>query len=190
MTTGIAALASPQPGHFDLSTGYHGDLWLDLDALFLRPAPLRPHIRWLAGQLGGLHVDAVCGPAEGGAFLALAIADMLDTAFLPAYRDPEKQPAGYYLPPVTRGIRGWRVAVTDDAINAGTAVRACAAELSSQEAVPVAVGALLALGPAAPAVAVELSVPFYPVDTMTSQAWPADDCLLCASGILLTRPSS
>jgi len=31
-------LAQPTSGHFDLSTGYHGDLWLDLDALFLQLA--------------------------------------------------------------------------------------------------------------------------------------------------------
>jgi orotate phosphoribosyltransferase len=190
MATGIAALANPQPGHFDLATGYHGDLWLDLDALFLRPALLRPHVRWLADQLSAHHLDAVCGPLEGGAFLAQAIADMMETAFLPAYRDSRKPPAGYHLPPVTGGISGWRVAVTDDAVNAGTAVRACAAELRDQGAEPVAVGALLAVGPAALAVAAELSVPFYPVDTMTSQAWRADDCPLCASGAPVTRPSS
>jgi orotate phosphoribosyltransferase len=189
MATGIAALASPQPGHFDLATGYHGDLWLDLDALFLRPALLRPHVRWLAEQLGAHGIDAVCGPLEGGAFLAQAVADVLDTAFLPAYRDPEKQPTGYYLPLVARRISGWRVAVTDDAVNAGTAVRACAAELRSQAAEPVAIGALLALGPAALKVTADLSVPFYPVETMASQVWPADDCPLCASGTPVTRPS-
>ena len=39
----VARLAQPRRGHFDLGTGFHGDLWLDLDALFLRPALLRPH---------------------------------------------------------------------------------------------------------------------------------------------------
>jgi orotate phosphoribosyltransferase len=187
---GLAALVSPQPGHFDLATGYHGDLWLDLDALFLRPALLRPHVRWLAEQLGVHGIDAVCGPVEGGAFLAQAVADALDAAFLPAYRDPDRRPAGYNLPLVTGGISGWRVAVTDDAVNAGTAVRACVAELCSQAAEPVAVGALLALGPAALKVTVDLAVPFYPVETMTSQVWPANDCPLCGCATPVTRPSS
>jgi orotate phosphoribosyltransferase len=190
MATGVATLVNPQTGHFDLATGYHGDLWLDLDALFLRPALLRPHVRWLAEQLGAHDIDAVCGPLEGGAFLAQAVADLLDKAFLPAYREPERQPAGYYLPLVTGGISGWRVAVTDDAVNAGTAVRACAAELRGQAAEPVAIGALLALGPAALKVTVDLSVPFYAVETMTSQVWPASDCPLCASGAPVMRPSS
>jgi hypothetical protein len=32
---GVIGLAHPRQGHFDLGTGYHGDVWLDLDALFL-----------------------------------------------------------------------------------------------------------------------------------------------------------
>jgi hypothetical protein len=34
---GLAGLAGPRGGHFDLGTGFHGDLWLDLDGLFSRP---------------------------------------------------------------------------------------------------------------------------------------------------------
>ena len=89
----IGQLARPQLGHFDLGTGYHGDLWLDLDALFLRPALLRPNVRWLAERLTQHAPDAVCGPLEGGAFLAYAVADRLQVAFLPAYRSPGP-PAG------------------------------------------------------------------------------------------------
>ena len=87
MSSEVAQLARPRRGHFDLGTGFHGDLWLDLDALFLRPVLLKPHIRSLADRLRGHHADAVCGPLEGGAFLAHALADLLGTAFLPAYRD-------------------------------------------------------------------------------------------------------
>jgi orotate phosphoribosyltransferase len=64
----VIRLARARSGHFDLGTGYHGDVWLDLDALFLRPALLRPHVRWLADRLLEHQVDAVCGPAEGGTF--------------------------------------------------------------------------------------------------------------------------
>jgi len=74
MDSGVTGLAYPRRGHFDLATGFHGDLWLDLDALFLRPRLLRPQIRWLADRLRVHRVDAVCGPLEGGAFLAQAIA--------------------------------------------------------------------------------------------------------------------
>ncbi|HUC22208.1 MAG TPA: hypothetical protein VMA73_05830 [Streptosporangiaceae bacterium] len=189
----MADLAHPRRGHFDLGTGYHGDLWLDLDALFLRPALLRPHVRWLADRLQRHQVDAVCGPMEGGAFLAQALADRLGTAFLPAHRAPATRPGGataYRLPCVQGGITGWRVAIVDDAVNAGTAVRACSGQLRGCGAVPVAVAALLSLGAASTTVAEAISTPFYAARTMHSQAWPADKCPLCASSTPLTDPSS
>ena len=181
----VAGLAGPRRGHFDLGTGFHGDLWLDLDALFSRPALLRPHVRRLAGRLREYRVDAVCGPAEGGALLGYAVADILEVAFLPAYRRAEGA-AAYRLPPVQ--ITGWRVAIVDDAVNAGTAVRACGGLLRDAGAVPVAVGALLGLGPASGAVAAAMSVPFHAVAALDSQAWPAVHCPQCADGVPLAGP--
>jgi orotate phosphoribosyltransferase len=191
--TPVTQLALPQRGHFDLGTGYHGDVWLDLDALFLRPALLRPHVRWLADRLSEHQVDAVCGPMEGGAFLAQAIADRLETAFLPAYRAAARRATeelAYRLPHVPGGVGGWRVAIADDAVNAGTAVQACSRQVRDCGAVPVAVAALLSLGPASVTMAARLSLPFYAAETMQSQAWAAGHCPLCASGTPLTDLSS
>jgi orotate phosphoribosyltransferase len=169
----------PRWGHFELGTGYHGDVWLDLDALFLRPALLQPHIERLADRLTTHQVDAVCGPVEGGAFLALALATRLGVVFLPGYRDG---PAGYRLPSVPGGIEGWRVALADDAVNAGTAIRACATELQNIGAVPAAVAALLALGPAEATVRDTMGLPLQAAAKLNSQAWPAAACPLCAGG--------
>jgi orotate phosphoribosyltransferase len=190
--SGVTDLAHPRRGHFDLGTGYHGDVWLDLDALFLRPALLRPHVRWLADRLRQHQVDAVCGPMEGGAFLAQAIADRLGTAFLAGHRAAATRPGeatAYRLPCVRGGITGWRVVIADDAVNAGTAVRACSDQLHRRGAVPVAVAALLTLGAASATVAEAMSVPLYAASTMDSQAWPGDSCPLCANGIPLTDPA-
>ena len=190
----VARLAQPRRGHFDLGTGFHGDLWLDLDALFLRPAQLRPYVQWLSARLDAHQIDAVCGPLEGGAFLALAVADVLDTAFLPAGRTPgagapatpAQAQGGYRLAPgVARRAAGWRAAIVDDAINAGTAVQACFRLLREIGAVPVAVGALLALGGAAATVEATMSVPCYAAATIPSQVWPATDCPLCVTGVPL-----
>jgi orotate phosphoribosyltransferase len=178
----VVRLARPRRGHFDLGTGYHGDLWLDLDALFLHPSRLRPYVGWLAERLREHPPDAVCGPLEGGAFLAYAVADRLGVAFLAGYRSA----TGYRVPRIPGGIGGWRVAVVDDAVNAGTAVAACLRELRAQGAVPVAVAALLALGEATAMVPARLGVPFYPAGTIPSRAWPARECPLCADGIPVT----
>jgi orotate phosphoribosyltransferase len=188
----VARLAQPRRGHFDLGTGFHGDLWLDLDALFLRPARLRPYVQWLSARLDAHQIDAVCGPLEGGAFLALAVADVLDTAFLPAGRSPgasapgTSAQAGYRLAPSeARRAVGWRVAIVDDAINAGTAVQACFGLLRGIGAVPVAVGTLLALGGAAATVEATMSVPCHAAAALPSQVWPATDCPLCVTGVPL-----
>ena len=180
----MVQLVRPRAGHFDLGTGYHGDVWLDLDALFLHPSRLRPYVGWLAERLREHSLDAVCGPLEGGAFLAYAVADRLGVAFLAGCRAPGV--ASYRLPAVHGGIGGWRVGVVDDAVNAGTAVAACLRELRAQGAVPVAVAALLALGEATAMVPARLGVPFYPAGTIPSRAWPARECPLCADGIQVT----
>jgi len=164
-------------------------LWLDLDALFLRPSRLRPYVERLAERLREHSPDAVCGPLEGGAFLAYTVADRLGVAFLAGYRSPG-QATGYHLPPVPDGIGGWRVAVVDDAVNAGTAVAACLEELHGRGAVPVAVAALMSLGEASAMVPARLGVPFYPASTVPSRAWPAERCPLCADGIPYTDPAT
>ncbi len=179
MESGVTGLVRPRRGHFELGTGYHGDVWLELDGLFLRPARLQPHIGSLAEQLSQHQPEAVCGPMEGGAFLALALATKLNVAFLPGYRDGA---AGYRLPHVPGGIEGWRVALADDAVNAGTAIRACDGELRRSGATPVAVAALLALGPAEAAVQDTLKLPLHAAAELPSRAWPAAACPLCASG--------
>ena len=68
-------------GHFLLESGYHSDLWFDLDALFVDTERIAPLIRALANQLRPYEPTAICGPLLGGAFLALAIARELKLKF-------------------------------------------------------------------------------------------------------------
>jgi len=92
---------------------------------------------------------------------------------------------------VPGGISGWRVGIVDDAVNAGTAVTACAEALRRQGAVPVAVASLLALGDAGAVILDQLGIPFYPTATLPSHTWPATECPLCAESIpLIPAPAS
>ena len=188
MPADLSQLARPQRGHFDLGTGFHGDLWLDLDALFLWPVRLRPAAGQLAAHLRQYRPAAVCGPLSGGAFLAQTVAEILGAAFLPAYAGPGRPPR-YRLPAPVRGqIAGWRVAVVDDAVNAGTAVRASCQELRSAGAEPVAVAALLALGEAGAVITGALGLPFHAAEALPSQVWPAGACPRCEAGDPLEQP--
>ena len=58
-------------GYFLLESGYHTDVWLTLDALFVSPRDLAPLVSALAARLRPHGVSAVCGPLLSGAFLDL-----------------------------------------------------------------------------------------------------------------------
>jgi orotate phosphoribosyltransferase len=184
----LIELLSVRKGHFELESGHHGDLWLDLDLLFLRPAQLMPFVRYLAGRLSGHHIDAVCGPLTGGAFLAQTIASELDVEF--CYSERSLAPSGvdYRLPDALRAaVRDRDVAVVDDVVNAGSAVRATLGDLRRCGANPVVVGSLLVLGRSAPTFlsdsATRLSVEC--VARLASGLWAPSECPLCGSGVPL-----
>src|SRR5438874_9207130 len=58
----LVGLLAVRRGHYRLESGHHGDLWLDLDTLFLRPSLIRPLARELAKKLSAHQIEAVCGP--------------------------------------------------------------------------------------------------------------------------------
>lgn len=137
----LAALLSPRRGHFQLGSGLHGDLWLDVSRLFSRASRIAPLATSLASRLSD--VEVVCGPMPGGGLLAQLVAAELDVEFCYAERLAN---AEYRIPPALgAGLRGKTVAVVDDVIYRGSAVNRTLTELAAFDAQPVVVGALLVL---------------------------------------------
>jgi orotate phosphoribosyltransferase len=186
----LLGLLPRRQGHFLLESGHHGDLWLDLDSLFLRPTRLRRFAAALALRLGDLALEAVCGPLVGGAFLAQAVAAELDVEFYHAERVATRgeglHSTQYRLPDSLRSrLGGKKVAIVDDAINAGSAVRATALELQASGARPVALGALLVLGRQAAKLADAWNIPLEGIAYLSNELWTPEVCPLCASGMPL-----
>jgi orotate phosphoribosyltransferase len=185
------ALVPRKRGHFPFSSGIHGDLWLDLDTLFLDPLLLQPGIEELARRLEPHGPEGVCGPATGGAYLALLIARHLGIRFFWTEPSPASRPARddapvYRLPDSLKDhLSGRRVALVDDAINAGSAVRATWETLDHCGATVEVVGALVVLGSSigeylgqrCPARASCMGLP--------AEQWPEDACPRCAEGVAL-----
>lgn len=96
----LLGLLSARRRHFLLESGHHGNLWLDLDTLFLRPAALRPFTNELARRLGGHGVEAVVGPLVGGAFVAEMVAADLGVRFAFAERLIDSGSVTYVIPDV------------------------------------------------------------------------------------------
>ena len=184
-------MLSARHGHFRLESGHHGDLWLDLDLLFLRPAHLAPFVEALTRKLSAHPIDAVCGPLTGGAFVAQEIALALDLEFSYSERfaDLTGRPprgVGYRIPDSLRArVRGRNVAIVDDVINAGSAVLGTLTDLLSLGAKPVVIGSLLVLGDSASILASDLGITLESVGHLASNLWAPSECPLCASGVPL-----
>jgi orotate phosphoribosyltransferase len=191
MTESFLASVAARRGHFRLESGHHGDFWLDLETLCLRPATIRPFATELAARLRPYDVDAVCGPLNEGAFVALMVAGALDCDFTYAERlaDPAREalfPVEYRLPkPLHAIVRGRRVAIVNDVVGAGSAVRGAFTHLQTLDARVVAVASLLVLGTKFSEFARDHDLPLEALATLPNNLWEPGDCPLCRSGVPL-----
>lgn len=166
-------------GHFVFESGDHGDTWLALDELVSDPGELRHRAGELAGLLAGYGPDLVCGPLEGGAFVAQWVAAALEARFTYSRREPRRR----YVTPTEVPVLGTRVALVDDAVNLGSATIATAHELTGRGAEVVVLGSLLACLPNGPRVGARLGVPQVYLAEVDSRVWPAAQCPLCRAGV-------
>jgi orotate phosphoribosyltransferase len=182
----ILELLDARRGHFLLESGHHGDLWLELDRLFVRPARLEPFVEELGRRLAAHGIDAVCGPLTGGAFLAQTVAAKLNLGFSWA----ERAAGGYRIPePLRSGLEGRAVAIVDDVVNAASAASATLEQLRDCGAQPVAVGALVTLGATPDAFAEREGLALERLATMANSLWEPAECPMCAAGAPLERPA-
>jgi orotate phosphoribosyltransferase len=193
---GLLGTAAARRGHFLLESGHHGDLWLDLELLCLHPWQIERSAASLAKRLSGHRVEAVCGPLNEGAFVALLVASRLDVEFsyverLERPRSDQSFSVEYRLPRALRGsVRGKRVAIVDDVINAGLAARGTYADLLACGAVPVALASLLVLGESAAHFAEEKNILLISLANHPNRIWTPEECPLCTAGARLDRPSA
>ncbi len=192
----VLKLLSARKGHFLLESGHHGNLWLDLESLCLRPRRVQPLANELADSISTLEVEAVCGPLVEGSFVGLLTALHLEVDFIYSERLARPSPnglfpAGYRVPATLRdGLRGKRVAIVNDVINAGSAMRGTYADLKDCGANVIAIAALLVLGTAASEFTSSVAVPLISLATMPNPLWTSFECPLCASSLPLQDPGN
>lgn len=191
MEQAILQLLSPRTGHFLMESGHHGGRWLGLELLCRHPSAVEPLANALAERLAPLQVDSICGPLVEGAFVALMVATRLGCAFSYSQRFARPGatglfPAGYRVPQMLRaGLCGQRIAIVNDVINAGSAVKGTFADLTACGAQVVAIASLLVLGDAAGRFAAEKQVALLCLAQMPNNLWTPETCPLCAAGVPL-----
>jgi orotate phosphoribosyltransferase len=190
-TQDFLALVSGRRGHFQLESGHHGGLWLDLDPLFADHERIRPFVRALAASVSEHEPELVCGPLLGGAFLAQLVAQELGVEFCFTERFAPADGGGMYrveyrLPRSFRArVAGRRVAMVDDVMSAGSALRGTCAELRAHRADPCVAGALLVLGSVGSDHFEEQRIPVSAVCRDDYPVWVPGECPLCDQGIPL-----
>jgi orotate phosphoribosyltransferase len=154
---------------------------------------VRPLVVELAERLATQKVDVVCGPLVEGAYVGLMVAEELDAEFGYSLRieHPDKKdlfPVEYRVPEVLRAkLRGKRVAIVNDVINAGSAVRGTAADVVACGAELAALATLATIGNSAAEIAQQYAVPLVSLATIAGEIWKPDHCPLCRDGVPITR---
>jgi len=184
----LLSLVRGRQGHFKLESGHHGDLWLPLETLCLRSREIQPFAAQLAAKLRQYKVEAVCGPLVEGAYIALLVSLELGCHFVYAERFANMAhkglyPVAYRLPKALHAaVKSKRVAIVNDVISAGSAVRGAFFDLQSIGADVVAIGGLLALGDSIAGFAAEHQVALELLQQMPHNLWTPSRCPLCAAG--------
>jgi orotate phosphoribosyltransferase len=125
------------------------------------------------------------------AFLALLLAQALDTEFCFTERATPSGAEGLYqarysLPSgyVSR-LSGKRIAIVDDVMSAGSALRGTYAELRRHSLEPVAAGALLVLGNKGAHFFAKNEIPVVACARDEFATWTPAECPLCANAVPL-----
>jgi orotate phosphoribosyltransferase len=187
----VTRLLPARKGHFLLESGHHGDLWLNLELLCLQPERIRGLAAQIAARLTAHNVEVVCGPLVEGAFVALMVAEKLGLPFTYAERFADVSrddlyPVRYRLPRALRDVvRGRRVAIVNDVVNAGSAIRGTFSELRACSAVPVVIATLAVLGKSAARFAAHHKLALVTITSIPNEIWIPAECPLCRRSIPL-----
>ena len=177
-------------GHFVYESGDHGDTWLGLGMLFADPRRLRRTAVRLAEGVRTWAPEVVCGPVVGGALVGQWVAHELGAAFV--YAEPRPgtgEGARYVVPGEVRSVlRGARVVVVDDVVNAGAAARACIREIDAVGGSVIGVAALIARASGWLDVWAKGGGTVNVLVRMGWNTWPASACPFCRSGVPVESP--
>ena len=99
-------------------------------------------------------------------------------------------PVRYELRNQRENARGRSVAIVDDAISAGSAVRGTYKDLIACGARPVALGALIVFGDSAARFAAETGLALEGTLRLPLEIWEPRECPLCKAGVAIDAVSA
>ena len=180
-------------GHFDYGNGYHGGVYVNPHQLFKHPSTIWRFAQDLLDLLpvdSIESIDAVAGPATGGALLAHTIAGLLDSrrslshppcCFAPFNVDRDVVSLRDFY---RRELAGKRVLLADDVRNTGETLARCATLVRAAGGTVVATVEIYDRLEAI----VDVGVPNVALaEFKAPENYLANDCPLCKAGQPITR---
>ncbi len=170
-------------GHFQLSSGLHGDRYMQCALVLSYPDMAQDLGRALAARCPG-KPSAVVSPALGGVVIGQEVAKALGCRALFAERGQDGAMVlrrGFALSP------GQTVAVVEDVVTTGKSTREVMDVVKSSGAQAVAALAVVDRSAGASA---GLGAPFACLLKMDLKTWTAAECPLCREGKPVVKPGS
>ncbi|TSC86462.1 MAG: orotate phosphoribosyltransferase [Parcubacteria group bacterium Gr01-1014_8] len=169
-------------GHFVLTSGRHGDTYINKDAIYPYTRETSALCRAMAEKFKDLNIEVVVGPAVGAAILsqwvAYHLSEMNGHDVLGIYADKDGQ-GGFIL---KRGFdklaEGKRVIVVEDLMTTGGSVKKVIDVVRQKGAEVVGVGVVCNRGNVLPE---DIGDPPKLISLVDVQldSWEAADCALC-----------
>ena len=188
MTTDVAAIlrevGAMQDGHFLLSSGRHGDQYIEKFALLMRPRETEQVCRDIAARFADAGIETVAGPTTGGILLAFEIARQLGVRAVYAEHAASGNAREFRRGATFRP--GERVLVVDDIMTTGGAVRETLAALAPYGVETVAAAVLVDRSGGR----IDLGLPLFATLQVDIATFDPADCPLCRAGVPLVKPGT
>jgi orotate phosphoribosyltransferase len=184
ITAALQEVGALKEGHFLLSSGRHGDRYIEKFELLANPRATEAVCRAFAERFAAEGITVVAGPTTGGILLAFEVGRQLGVRAAYAERadkgDGRAFRRGYAPTPDDR------VLVVDDILTTGGSVRDTLDALSALGVRTHAVGILVDRSGGR----VDLGVPLVPLLQVDIATFAPDDCPLCRDGQPLIKPGT
>jgi orotate phosphoribosyltransferase len=166
-------------GHFQFSSGRHGDLYIEKFRILQWPDLTGDACGMIADHFRGSGANIVAGPTTGGIILSYETARHLGLPSIIAERKDDgpgrEFKRGFEVGP------GDRVLVVDDVLTTGGSVREVIDAVRARGAEVAGIGMLVDRTGGT----VDFGVPFYACLSVTVSSWAPDECVLCKQGVPL-----
>jgi len=188
MNTDVGAIlrevGAMKEGHFLLSSGRHGDRYIEKFALLMRPRDTAKVCAMIAERFADAGVETVAGPTTGGILMAFEIARQVGVRAV--YAERAESGAGREFRRGATFRPGERVLVVDDILTTGGSIRETLAALDPYGVQTVGVGVLVDRSGGR----VDFGAPLYATYQTDIATFAPDDCPLCREGLPLIKPGT